>query len=143
MSIQQIAVFVENRRGRIRELTQVLAANSIDLLTLTVADTSDFGILRLITRDNKRACEVLKAANFTASLVDLIGVEVPDEAGGLNRVMEVLDVEDINVEYLYSFARKTDGDAVILFRLSDIEAGQRALDGAGFRLLSQDEVGAL
>ncbi|MCL2751797.1 MAG: amino acid-binding protein [Firmicutes bacterium] len=135
MAIQQLAVFVENRQGRIKQLTRVLAENGIDLLTLSVADTSDFGILRLITRNNAAAYKVLKAAGFTVSLVDLIGVEVTDEAGGLNKILELLDAEGINIEYLYSFAHTTDKKAVILLRPSDDQKATAALAKHGIRML--------
>lgn len=119
MPVQQLAVFVENRRGRIKELTEALTNGNIDLLTLTIADTNDFGILRLVTRDNAKAFKILQEAGFMVTVVDLIGVEVPDEAGGLNRVLGVLCEAGANIEYIYSVAHTTDGKAIILFKAND------------------------
>lgn len=119
MPVQQLAVFVENRRGRIKELTEALAQGNIDLLTLTIADTNDFGILRLVTRDNAKAFKILQEAGFMVTVVNLIGVEVADEAGGLNRVLGVLFDAGTNIEYIYSFAHTTDGKAIILFKAND------------------------
>ncbi|MDR3319111.1 MAG: acetolactate synthase [Clostridiales bacterium] len=117
MFVKQIAVFLENRKGRINELTKVLSDNKIDLITLSIADTNDFGILRAITNDNEKAMRVLKDAGFTATVAELIGVEVSDIPGGLHNVLKILDTEGISIEYIYSFAHTKDKRAVILFRV--------------------------
>ncbi len=135
MFVDQIAVFIENRKGRLLELTEVLAKNNIDLVTLSVADTNDFGILRAMTRDNKRAVEVLRAAGFTVSSNNLIGVEVPDEPGGLAKVLKCLDNNSIGIEYLYSFAHTNDNKAIILFRVENETKALEALKNAKIKVL--------
>lgn len=117
--VNQMAVFIENRKGRILQLTKVLGDNGIDLLTLSIADTKDFGILRCITRDNVKAERVLKEAGFTVTSTELIGVEVGDAPGGLANILQVLDDKSINVEYLYSFAHTSTNSAIILFKVSN------------------------
>lgn len=117
--VKQMAVFMENRKGRINELTKVLKDNGVDLVTLSIADTKDFGILRCITRDNTRAEKALKEAGFTVTVTELIGVEVADEPGRLSDVMELLEENDINVEYLYSFARQSIRSGIILFKVDN------------------------
>lgn len=119
MYVNQIAVFLENRQGRISELCKVLAANGIDIVTMSIADTYEFGILRAITRDNKKALEVLKKAGFTAKCTDLIGISVDDEPGGLSKVLSWLYDEGISVEYLYSYVRTEAKKATILLKTSD------------------------
>lgn len=125
--VNQMAVFMENREGRILKLTEVLSENGIDLLTLSIADTKDFGILRCITRDNVRAEKVLKEAGFTVTNTQLIGVEVDDTPGGLAHILEILDGQRINVEYLYSFAHTSTKSAVILFKVSNDELALKIL----------------
>jgi hypothetical protein len=117
--IKQLSVFIENKPGRIFRLTQLLGQNKIDLVMLSIADTQDFGILRLITNDIQKSYSVLKDAGFTVSITELIGVEVPDIPGGLAHVLEVFDKCGISIEYLYSFARTSDKTAIILFRVED------------------------
>lgn len=117
--VNQMAVFIENRKGRILQLTKTLSDNGIDLLTLSIADTKDFGILRCITRDNAKAEKVLRAAGFTVTSTELIGVEVGDTPGGLANVLAILEAQSINVEYLYSFAHTVTNSAIILFKVSD------------------------
>ena len=136
MLVQQIAVFIENSKGRIRDLTQALANAGIDLLTLSIADTSDFGILRMITRDNDKAVKVLKEAGFTGDNYDLIGVEVGDTPGGLAKVLAILDQEDINIEYIYSFAHTNDNKAIVLFRVYDDQRAISVLQANNIKLLN-------
>ncbi len=127
MLINQIAVFLENRFGRLYSLSKSLSDANIDLVSLNIADTSDFGIVRLITSNNKQAIEILKNAGFTVKSNDLIGIEVEDIPGGLTKVLESLEDEKIELEYLYSFARTKDKKAVILFKTSDTEKALKIL----------------
>lgn len=133
--VNQMAVFIENRKGRILELTQVLKKNNIDLLTLSIADTKDFGILRCITRDNEKAQKVLKEAGFTVTSTELIGVEVSDTPGGLANVLSILSEQNINVEYLYSFAHTSTKNAVILFKVSDDEQALKILNKNNIKVM--------
>ncbi|MEG1963532.1 MAG: ACT domain-containing protein, partial [Clostridia bacterium] len=120
MLINQIAVFLENRKGRIDDLTKILAENKIDLVSMNIADTKEFGILRAITSDNKKAMECLKNAGFTVSSTDLVGIEVEDKPGGLAHVLTLLNEGGVSIEYLYSYAKK-DKKAIILFKVTDIK----------------------
>ncbi len=138
--VKQMAVFMENRKGRISQLTGVLKNNGIDLVTLSIADTKDFGILRCITRDNDRAEKLLRDAGFTVTTTELIGVEVPDEPGRLNEVLELLDRSDINVEYLYSFARLKDGSGIILFKVENDKLALDILKENGIKVLKDESI---
>lgn len=135
--VKQMAVFMENRKGRIGELTKVLQKNDIDLVTLSIADTKDFGILRCITRDNARAEQVLRAAGFTVTTTELIGVEVADEPGQLAEVTELLEENDVNIEYLYSFARQSVGTGIILFKVDNEALALKALKDKGVKILEE------
>mgnify|MGYP001154082090 CR=1 FL=1 len=135
--VKQMAVFMENRKGRIGELTKVLKKNNIDLVTLSIADTKDFGILRCITRDNARAEQALRAAGFTVTTTELIGVEVADKPGRLAEVTELLEENDVNIEYLYSFARQSVGTGIILFKVDNEALALKALKDKGVKILEE------
>lgn len=138
--VEQLAVFLENRKGRLLEMTKVLKEHGIDLLTLSIADTSDFGILRIITRDNERALKVLKSHGFTVTANNLIGVEVDDRPGGLSEVLELLDSNDISVEYLYSFAHTLNEQGgkrgIMLFRVENEKKALKILKENDIRILN-------
>jgi hypothetical protein len=125
--VKQLSVFIENKPGRIYKITQVLSANNIDLVMLSIADTQEFGILRLITNDIQKSYDVLKDAGYTVSITELIGVEVPDRPGGLADVLAVFEKEGISIEYLYSFARTSDKTAIILFRVENSQSAVERL----------------
>ena len=133
--IEQLAVFIENRPGRLQEITRILGDAGIDLRMLTLADTSDFGILRAITCDNDKAAEVLRGKGFTVTTNKLICVEVPDRPGGLAEVLDLLYAGKFCIEYLYSFAHTNDKRAVILFRAEDDSAAAAMLKKNGITLL--------
>ena len=137
MLVKQIAVFLENRKGRIYELTRVLANENIDIIAMSIADTTAFGILRLITKDNMTALKVLREAGFTATTNDLIGISVDDKPGGLNKALKFLDDNDIEIEYLYSFAR-VGSKAIILIKVEDILGALTIMKKIGIELLSND-----
>ena len=136
MPVTQIAVFMENRRGRLSELTETLGKAGVDLVALNIADTGEFGILRAVTRDNERAARVLKDAGFPVQKNDITAVEVADAAGGLAEMLKVLSGENIDIEYLYSFARTKRG-AVILFRSGDDKRAAEVLRAKGFKVLEE------
>jgi len=119
--VKQISIFLENKCGRLVKVTQVLGKNQINIRALTIADTSDFGILRLIVDKPDEALDVLKKEGFMASPTEVIALEVPDTPGGLARVLEYLETAEINIEYLYSFVEKPEQDALILMRVEDSE----------------------
>lgn len=132
--VKQLSVFIENRPGRLYKITQILSKNNIDLVMLSIADTREFGILRLITNDIDNSFNVLKEAGYTVSVTELIGVEVPDRPGGLAEVLAVFEQCSISIEYLYSFARTSDKTAIILFRVEDSQSALAKLVEAKVKL---------
>ena len=144
MSVKQISVFLENRPGCLHEMTKALADANIDLRGLSLAETSDFGIVRLIVDDVLGTATVLKSARFVASLTDVLAVEVPNVPGGLNRVLELLDGAGINVEYMYAIlGNKKSESAYMRFRVDDNATASGTLEGAGVKIIGQEELSAL
>lgn len=143
MFVQQISVFLENTKGSLSKLTRILSDNQIDLIALSIADTENYGILRGIVKDTKKAVEVLKAAGYTVRLTDVLAVYVKDRPGGLADVLEVLDKQDIGIEYLYSFVRNTGSHALVIFRVPDADRAIQTLKDAEVRLLDQEQVMSL
>ena len=136
MSIKQISVFVENKPGALYALTAVLAQGQIDM-----AETKDFGIVRLIVNDLYKATTLLKDAGYVHSLTPVVGVAIPDVPGGLNRVLQVLTDAKVNVEYMYAFLGGKDMDhAYMIFRVADDKAAETALASRGIRVLDQEQV---
>ncbi len=121
MKVQQISVFLENKSGRLAELTDVLGKAGINIRALSIADTSDFGILRLIVNKPEDAFRILKEDGFSVSITDVIAVEVQDEPGGLAKVLGILQSAGINIEYLYAFLEKSSNDALVVFRVEQID----------------------
>jgi hypothetical protein len=140
MFVKQISVFIENRQGMLAEFTQKLGEAGLDLIALSIADTTNFGILRAIVADTERAFTVIREAGYAASLTDVLAVAVPDRPGGLSEVLTALHGAQISVEYLYSFVRNVQENAVIIFRVDEPERAMEVLRVKGVRLLSQEEV---
>lgn len=138
--IKQISVFVENKKGRLAKITEVLGQGGIDLIALSIADTTNFGIMRCIVSDPEKAITLLKNNGFTASTTEVIVAEVTDQPGGLAQVLRILDQAEISVEYLYSFVRTPNENALILFRVEDIKTAMSALQKGGMKLLSQQDI---
>ncbi len=140
MLIKQISVFVENKKGRLYSLTKALADNGIDLKALSISDTSEFGILRSIVNDPNKALKVVKDAGFTASVTEVLGIEVQDEPGGLAKVLDILNQNDISVEYLYSFVGTRSDNALIIFRVEETEKAFELLKGSGLKILTEEMI---
>lgn len=143
MEVKQISVFLENKKGRLWEAMNVLAKAQINIRALSIADTSEFGILRLIVPDPEKAKKALSKSNFTVRENDVIAVGVPDRPGGLSGVLKVLTDADINVEYVYAFVAKSGKKAVVVLRTDSISKGKNALKKAGVTVLSSQEVYSL
>ena len=144
MSIKQISVFVENKPGALYALTAVLAQGQIDMRALSLAETKDFGIVRLIVNDLYKATTLLKDAGYVHSLTPVVGVAIPDVPGGLNRVLQVLTDARVNVEYMYAFLGGKDVDhAYMIFRVEDNEKAAAALSSRGIRIVEQEEMDQL
>ncbi|HWR03161.1 MAG TPA: ACT domain-containing protein [Humidesulfovibrio sp.] len=116
MKVDQLSIFLENRAGRLAEVTRILADSGVNIRALSLADTSDFGILRLIVSDFEKAKENLKAGGFTVGRTTVVAVEVSDQPGGLNNILEMLRDAKINVEYMYAFVNQSGAHAIIIFR---------------------------
>ncbi|OQA25013.1 MAG: hypothetical protein BWY59_01935 [Verrucomicrobia bacterium ADurb.Bin345] len=140
MKVKQLSVFMENRAGRLAEVVRLLGVAGINIRALSLADTSDFGILRLIVNNVDKAVKVLRDSNHTVSLTDVVAVEVPDKPGGLASVMDPLSEAGVNVEYMYAFVEKATDKAVVIFRFESIEAALKALAKAGISVLPADTV---
>ncbi|MCE5342523.1 MAG: hypothetical protein LLF96_02905 [Eubacteriales bacterium] len=143
MYVKQISVFIENTPGRLADFTKVLEDAGIDLVSLSIADTTNFGILRGIVADPEKARETLAQHGYTVKVTDVLAVCVPDRPGGLAGILEKLAEKNIALEYLYSFVRKAGDHALIIVRVDQPEEAVRVLTDAGIKLLSQDEVRAL
>ncbi len=143
MKLEQISIFLENRSGRLAEITGVLAGASVNIRALTLADTADFGILRLIVNAPDKAMQVLKENGFTVAKTEMVALEVPDRPGGLAGILGILQIAGINVEYMYAFVQKREDNAIVIFRFDDADKATQALLEAGVRVLTGEEVYAL
>lgn len=140
MKIQQLSVFVENKGGRLAEITEVLAKANIDIRAISIADTSDFGILRLIVNRPDEAVKALKDANMTVSLTNVIAIGITDKPGEFAKAMKVLADDNIVIEYMYAFISRNKGRAFVILRVNDEEQAVRALSGAGIMILPSEEI---
>ncbi|OGS27666.1 MAG: hypothetical protein A2297_09010 [Elusimicrobia bacterium RIFOXYB2_FULL_48_7] len=143
MKVKQISLFLENKKGRLLEVLNTLGKEKINIRALSIADTSDFGILRLIVPDPDKAKAVLGKNNFTVKETDVIAVGVPDSPGGLALIIGALDKSGINVEYIYAFAEKKEKEAIVVIRTENIDEGIKVLKAAGIRILPAKEVYSL
>ncbi|HXV22448.1 MAG TPA: ACT domain-containing protein [Desulfuromonadales bacterium] len=140
MKVEQISIFIENKSGRLAEVTHVLGTAGVNIRALSLADTSDFGILRLIVDKTDQAKSALKAGGFTVSKTEVVAVEVPDRPLGLYGILEVLDRGKVNVEYMYAFVERCGGNAVIIFRFDNPEEAIRVLTANGVGVLAGERV---
>ncbi len=141
MSVQQISVFLENKPGTLKKMTGVLASHGIDMRATSLAETKDFGIARLIVDDVLAAVNTLKENDFVASLTPVLAIEIPDEAGGLDKLLDKFTDESVNIEYMYAFPGGKNTDrAVMIFRVADTKAAEARLTGAGVKVLTQEEI---
>jgi len=143
MKVKQISLFMENRAGRLAEVARILGQGGINIRALSLADTSDFGILRLIVNDVDRALALLRTTGHTVSVTDVIAVEVSDRPGGLADVLGVLEKAGLNVEYMYAFVEKATDKAVLVFRFEDTDRALEVLRKAGVSVLDPATVYSL
>ena len=140
MRINQVSIFLENRAGRLNEVTELLGRRKINIRALSLADTSDFGILRLIVDKPNKAYDALHKAGFTTRFTEVIAVEMPDRPGGLASVLKIFQEAELNVEYLYSFVEKLKEGAVVIFRTEEIDRAIEILKEKGVNLLTEKDV---
>ena len=138
MSVNQVSVFLENKPGTLNKMTEVLAKNNVNIRALSLADTKDFGIVRMIVNDVYEATNVLKDANFVATFTPVLVYGISDEAGSLNNLLQKFAESDVNIEYMYAFAGQKN--AFMIFRVNDTKKAENLLASKGLKSLSQDEV---
>ena len=143
MAIKQLTVFVQNRKGTIVSVTDILAKSNINMRALSIAETEDFGILRLIVNDEGAAEKVLKEQGYLIKIVDVVGVKISDEPGKLTAALDVLDKANINVEYLYAFMARTEKHAYVVLRVEENTVAEAALTGAGFKMICEADINKL
>lgn len=140
MAINQLTVFVENKQGALVDITDALASKNIDLRALSIADTEDFGILRLIVNNNELASKTLSEHGYLVKNTDVVGVKIGDEPGKLSKALAVLDKFEINLEYLYAFLTRTEKHAYVVLRVADNTAAEKALTDAGFNIITNKDI---
>ncbi len=144
MSVKQISIFLENKPGKMCEMTEVLASNKINMRALSLAETEGFGIVRIIVDDVYEATTVLKDAGYINKLTSVVIVELPDVPGGLNQILKVFAQAQINLDYMYALSSETSKkNAYMVFRVDDHRAAETALAKAGIRVVAQEEIASL
>ena len=143
MKVEQISIFLENKPGGLSEVTKILRDTGINIRALSLADTSDFGILRLIVNDVEKAKDALKSNGITVGRTTVVAVEVPDRPGGLHSILDILTQENVNVEYMYAFVERSGENAVIIFRFDNPDLAIEILTKGGFQVLPGEKVYAL
>ena len=138
MIMNQLSVFVENKQGRLAEITKILADQKIDIRALSIADTKEYGILRLIVSDPVQAESALKESGFTVSITKVIGIGIDDHPGGLCSAMEILRDNSISVEYMYAFISRSASKAYVILRVGDNEKAIEKLSAGGFHIMESD-----
>lgn len=143
MQVIQISVFLENKAGRLSEVTRILSEANINIRALCVADTTDFGVLRLIVDNNQKAEEALKHHGFTVRKSEVVAVKVPDRPGGLHQILEVLHQAHINIEYMYAFVHQSGDNAVMIFKFEDIVKPVQVLQDNRYEVLDGETLYSL
>jgi len=140
MIIKQLSIFLENRSGRVNEVTSLLGAENINIRALSLADSSNFGVMRLIVDDLDKAIACLEKNDISIGLTSVIALEVPDAPGGLAEVMRKIDKSGLNVKYMYSIPEKKHNNAIMIMRFDDAEETAKKLEDQGLNILKQEEV---
>ena len=143
MAIRQLTVFIQNKRGTVVSVTEILAQKNINIRALSIAETQDFGILRLIVSDNKAAEAALSENGYLIKAIDVVGVKIGDEPGKLTSALAVLDRANINVEYLYAFMTRTEKHAYVVLRVEDNDIAESVLADAGFKMITEADINKL
>ena len=143
MAVKQISIFVENKEGRIKKAIDTLARAGINIRALSIADTTKYGILRLIVSDNEKAIEALENDGFIVKENEVIVLAVPDEPNGLNSTLAIFDEKDINLEYLYAFVSSKTDEAIVVMRLENVEKAIEALKDSDAKILDENDIKGL
>ena len=140
MAIKQLTVFVENKKGSMVSVTDILSQNDVNIRALSIAETKDFGILRLIVNDNETAMKALVDKDYLVKAIDVVGVKIGDAPGKLTTALDVLDKANINVEYLYAFMARTEKHAYVVLRVGNNAEAEAALENAGYHLITEADI---
>ena len=140
MKLHQLSLFLENKPGQLRPPCAALAKAGINIVTLSLADTEQFGILRLIVQDWQKAKTVLEKAGVVVKITEVLAIEVPDQPGGLARILEIVDRAGLNIEYMYAFTEKRSDKAMLVFRFTDPDGALRALQAGGINVVGTVEL---
>lgn len=140
MPVKQITVFIENKCGRLASVTRAIGNQGINIRAFSIADTTDFGILRLIVDDPDKAYDVLRKEQFTVRMTEVIAVQIPDRPGGLADVLELMQDAGINIEYMYAFVAQVSGDALAVFRVENMKIAEQLMLDKGIKVLSGEDV---
>lgn len=140
MSVKQVSILIQNEEGSLATVTKILADEGIDLRAMSIADTENYGILRLIVDDTDRAVNVLNGSGFPARIKELVAFAIPDRPGGLAYVLSVLGNNDINIEYIYALITRDIGNAYTVMRVEDNEYTEKVLAENGIRILSEEDI---
>ncbi len=140
MAIKQLTVFVENKQGALVSITDTLSKHNINLRALSIAETPDFGILRLIVNDEETAEKILAEEGYLIKITEVVGVKISDEPGKLSEALRVLDEHKINMEYLYAFMSRTEKHAYVVIRVEENDEAEKALVNAGFKIVTHGDV---
>ncbi|MDO4732006.1 MAG: ACT domain-containing protein [Bacillota bacterium] len=143
MFIKQLSIFVENSPGRMISIIRILEENHIDIRALSLSDTSDFGILRLIVSSPEHACEALRAKGSTVRITEVLGIGITDQPGGLGQAVQLLSEQNINIEYMYAFTSPYNNNAYVILRVEENEAAAAVLQAGGVELLTPEDVYAM
>lgn len=143
MTAKQISVFLENKPGQLKEFTKVLQANGINMYALSIADSKDFGIVRVIVDDSYKAACVLKEADYVYSITPVLAVEISDRPGSLVKVLNLLGDHGVNLEYTYVFTARKEGHAYSILRVADNEKAIEVLGKHGIKMICQDDLAGL
>lgn len=140
MNVQQLSIFMENKPGHLQNVLKILSDSSINIITLTIAETADFGILRLIVSDTVKARDALKKHQIVSSVTDVLAVELDDTPGSLFRAIDTFSRHNLNIEYMYAFTEKRMGKAVMIFRFDDIEAAKKAIGSEQYTIVNTADI---
>jgi hypothetical protein len=143
MQVEQISVFLENKMGRLSEVTAILTESHVNIRALALADTSDFGVLRLIVDNTEKALQTLKNNGFTVSKTNVVAVEVTDRPGGLHDILTMLHDAGLNVEYMYAFVRSSGDNAVMIFRIEQDQTAIELLESKGVNVIDGEQIYSL
>ena len=142
MTAKQLSVFIENRKGRLGEVLHYLKENNVNILSISLADTTEYGLLRLIVNDAKRARDILYAEGFSSMLTDVLIIKVPHAPGSLQKILELIAEKDVNIEYMYGLSVEAE-DASIVLKTNDLEVACEVLKAANIGTMTDDEIATL